>query len=75
MKNIYGHILYVILFCLGWIGILWSIWVFYSESYAYMQGEIDVFMGDPSFLSNLCISFMSIAMAVLLERTAQQKTS
>jgi len=71
MKNIYNRILYVILFCLGWIGILWSIWTFCSRSY---QEEIDVIMEDPSFFSNLCISFMSIAIAVLLERTAKEKT-
>ena len=72
MKSIYSRILYVILFCLGWVGILWSVWTFCSRSY---QGEIDVIMEDPSFFSNLCISFMSIAMAVLLERTAKEKTN
>ena len=70
MKNIYTRILYVILFCLGWIGILWSIWTFSSRSY---QGEIEILMEDPSFFSNLCVSFMSIAMAVLLERTSKEK--
>jgi hypothetical protein len=71
MKNIYSRILYVILFCLGWIGILWSIWTFSSRSY---QGEIEILMEDPSFFSNLCVSLMSIAMAVLLERTSKEKT-
>jgi len=71
MKNIYTRILYVILFCLGWIGILWSIWTFSSRSY---QGEIEILMEDPSFFSNLCVSFMSIAMAVLLERTSKEKS-
>ena len=72
MKDIYSRILYVILFCLGWIGILWSIWTFCSISY---QGEIGVIMEDPSFFSNLWLSIVSIAVAVLLERTIKEKTN
>jgi len=39
-----------------------------------LQGEIEILMEDPSFFSNLCIFFMSIALAVLLERASKEKT-
>ena len=62
--------LHLLLFYLGWVGILWAVYVFLLNSYS---GDMSVFTEDPSYFMLLCVSLMSIAIASRLERAGQTK--
>jgi len=69
-----SHILYFLLFYLGWIGIFWTAYAFCLNAYNEIAGIITE--EPPSFILLfilLCISLMSIATAFILEQTGRTK--
>lgn len=70
MENRASRILYFLLFYLGWIGILWAVYVFCLNAY---NQTMDIFAENPSFFILLCVSLMSIATAFILEQIGQAK--
>jgi len=72
METRASRILYFLLFCLGWIGILWAAYVFGLHAYNH---TMDIVAENPSFFILLCVSLMSIATAFILEQTGHGQTS
>jgi hypothetical protein len=70
MEDKASRILYFLLFFLGWIGILWTAYVFCVNAYNKTMG---IFTEDPSFFILLCVSLMSIATAFMFEQTGRTK--
>ena len=70
MEDLASRLLYFLLFYLGWIGILWSAYIFCLNAY---NQTMDVFAENPSFFVLLCVSLISIATALMLERTERPK--
>jgi hypothetical protein len=70
MENRASRILYFLLFYLGWVGILWAVYVFCLNAY---NQTMDIFAENPSFFILLCVSLMSIATAFILEQIGQAK--
>ena len=70
MEDLASRLLHFLLFCLGWIGILWSAYIFCLNAY---NQTMDVFADNPSFFVLLCVSLISIATALMLERTEKPK--
>jgi len=70
MESKASRILYSVLFCLGWIGILWTAYAFFVNAY---NGATEILTENPSFFILLCVSLMSIATAFILEQTGQTK--
>jgi len=70
MNNKTFRLLYFLLFCLGWIGILWTSYAFFLNAY---NGTTEIFIENPSFFILLCVSLMSIATAFILEQTYRTK--
>jgi len=65
MKDKASRILYFLLFYLGWIGILWTVYAFCINAY---NGTMIIFTETPSYFTLLCVSLMSIATAFILEQ-------
>ena len=65
-----SRILYLLLFSLGWIGILWTAYAFCLNAY---NKTMEVFTENPSFFMLLCVSLMSIAVAFILEQTSRTR--
>ena len=70
MEDLASRLLHFLLFYLGWIGILWSAYIFCLNAY---NQTMDVFADNPSFFVLLCVSLISIATALMLERTEKPK--
>lgn len=70
MEKKSSRVLYIVLFFLGWIGILWSVWTFCINAY---NRSTSIFLEDPSLFILLCVSFMSIATAFILEQTSRSE--
>lgn len=70
MESIASRILYFLLFCLGWIGILWTAYAFFLNVY---NETTNILTENPSFFILLCVSLMSIATAFILEQTDRTK--
>ena len=70
MEDRMSRILYFLLFYLGWIGILWTAYVFSVNAY---NNALDSFVENPTFFIMLVVSLMSIATALLLEQTCFAK--
>jgi len=70
MEDLASRLLHFLLFYLGWIGILWSAYIFCLNAY---NQTMDVFAENPSFFVLLCVSLISIATALMLERTEKPK--
>jgi len=74
MESKASRILYFMLFYLGWIGILWTAYVFCINAYNEIAGIITE--EPPSFILLfilLCVSLMSIATAFIVEQTGRAK--
>lgn len=74
MESKASRILYLLLFYLGWVGILWTAYAFCINAYNEITGIITE--EPPSFILLfilLCVSLMSIATAFILERTGGTK--
>jgi len=65
MKNKASRMLYLLLFCLGWIGVSWTVYAFFMNAYNKTMSD---FVENPSFFILLCISLMSIATAYIIEK-------
>jgi hypothetical protein len=65
-----SRILYFLLFYLGWVGILWTVYAFCLNAY---NNTMTTFTENPSFFILLCVSLMSIAMALVLEQAGLTK--
>jgi hypothetical protein len=70
MNDKASHILYLLLFFSGWIGIFWAVYAFFLNAY---NGTTEVITENPSFFTLFCVSLISIATAFILERTVQTK--
>jgi len=74
MESKASRILYLLLFYLGWVGILWTAYAFcinaYNEIMGFATEEMSFFI---LLFILLCVSLMSIATAVILEQTGRTK--
>ena len=70
MEDKASRILYFLLFYLGWIGILWTVYAFAINAY---NKTMSIYAENPSFFILLCVSLISIAAAIMLERTGHTK--
>ncbi|UCG45788.1 MAG: hypothetical protein JSV58_03170 [Candidatus Bathyarchaeota archaeon] len=70
MEDKVSRILYFLLFYLGWIGLLWTAYVFSVNAY---NNTLDGFIENPIFFIMLLVSLMSIATALIFEQTGFAK--
>jgi hypothetical protein len=74
MESKSSRILYLLLFYLGWVGILWTAYAFCVNVYNEITG---ISTEEPLFFILLfillCVSLMSIATAFILEQTGRTK--
>lgn len=66
-----ARVFYFLLFYLGWVGMLWTVYVFCINAY---NNTLNIFTDNPSYFILLCVSLISIATAdFMFEQTGRTK--
>ena len=63
METKVSRILYFLLFYLGWVGVLWTVYAFCINAY---NDTLNVFTDNPSYFILLIVSLISVATANLM---------
>jgi len=63
METKVSRVLYFLLFYLGWVGVLWTVYAFCINAY---NDTLNVFTDSPSYFILLIVSLISVATANLM---------